>query len=37
MQLSLPSEFRNESQEKIFGDFLFSALVLFFVVFSFLG
>jgi hypothetical protein len=37
LQLTSSSEFKNITPEKAFGDFAFCSLVLFFVVFSFMG
>ena len=37
LQLTSSSEFKSVSPEKAFGDFAFCCLVLFFVVFSFMG
>lgn len=37
LQLSSGAEFSNIAPEKAFGDFAFGAIVLLFVVFSFLG
>mmetsp|Transcript_33371 Transcript_33371/g.56024 ORF Transcript_33371/g.56024 Transcript_33371/m.56024 type:complete len:111 (-) Transcript_33371:47-379(-) len=37
LQLTSNKEFSNVSPEKAFGDFVFCALVLLFVVYSFLG
>eukprot|EP01038_Epipyxis_sp_PR26KG_P017122 gene17122-23563_t len=37
LQLGSASEFKNISPEKSFGDFVFCAVVLLFVVYSFLG
>mmetsp|Transcript_30016 Transcript_30016/g.41227 ORF Transcript_30016/g.41227 Transcript_30016/m.41227 type:complete len:122 (-) Transcript_30016:50-415(-) len=37
LQLTSSSEFKDISEERAFGDFVFCLLVLFFIVFSFLG